>query len=100
MKTLDYTCQVTNVNGQDVVEKIHKVVVHDFRLGDVDDPDLYAAQPIYEWEKSEAGQWVMANAVETPEWRRANDMSVYGYRYAIVAKLRDKDLTWFKLKYS
>lgn len=100
MKTLDYTCQVTNVNGQDVVEKIHKVVVHDFRLGDVDDPDLYAAQPIHEWEKSEAGQWIMANAVETPEWLRANDISVYGYRYAIVAKLRDKDLTWFKLKYS
>ena len=56
-----------NVIG-DRVEECKEVVVHSFSLGDVDDPDLYAAQPLYEWEKSEAGQWVMKNAADTPTW--------------------------------
>lgn len=100
IETLDYTCSVTQVDGQDYVEKIHRVVVLRFKVGDVEDPDLYAAEPLHQWEKSEAGQWVMANAVETPLWQRANDVSIYGYQYAVIARLRDKDLTWFKLKYS
>jgi len=97
---LDYTCKVIEVNGNDFVEKIHRVVVHTFTVGDVEDPDLYAAEPLYKWEQSEEGQWVMANAVETPIWQRANDIAMYGYRYKIIARLRDKDLTWLKLKYS
>ena len=100
MKTLNHTCHVTNVNGQDVVEKIHKVVVHTFGVGDVEDPDLYAAEPLHKWEHSEKGQWIMANAVETPIWQRTPDVAMYGHRYAVIARLRDKDLTWFKLKYS
>ena len=100
MKTLNYTCQVTNVNGQDVVEKIHKVVVCTFTVGDVEDPDLYAAEPLHKWEHSEEGQWVMTNAVETPSWHRQSDQFSYGHKYAIIARIRDKDLTWFNLKYS
>ena len=34
------------------VEEVREVVVHEFILGDVEDPDLYAAQPLYEWEHS------------------------------------------------
>ena len=31
-------------NGQLTVKEIHKVVVYQFSVGDVEDPDLYAAQ--------------------------------------------------------
>jgi len=79
--------------------RIHKVVVHKFTMGDVDDPDLYAAQPLYDWQSSEMGAWVMARAVDTPEWHRQPDMLQYGYQYAIVAKLKDVDYTWWMLKW-
>jgi hypothetical protein len=79
--------------------RIYNTIVHSFVMGDVDDPDLYAAQPLWEWEQSEAGQWVMENAVETPMWNRTVDYSTYGTRYVISAKLKDADHTYFLMKY-
>lgn len=76
------------------------VVVYDFPMGDVEDPDLYAADPLYKWQQSEAGAWVMANAVEPPFWVRQPDLSSYGHRYYIVARLREQDQTYFRLKWS
>jgi len=46
------------------------------------------------------GKWVMKHAVETPEWHKHLDQSVYGYRFAIVAKLKDKDYTFWTLKWN
>ena len=73
-----------NVIG-DRVEECKEVIVHTFQMGDVDDPDLYAAQPLIEWEKSDAGQWVFKNAADTPTWHRMADPSTYGYKYQIRA---------------
>jgi hypothetical protein len=75
------------------------VVVHNFPMGDVEDPDLYAASPLYEWQQSEAGAWVMEHAVEPPFWTRQPDMESYGYRYYVVARLKEADQTYFKLKW-
>jgi hypothetical protein len=83
----------------DRVHEIHTVVVHRFRMGDVEDPDLYAAEPLYQWQESEMGQWVMERAVDTPEWHRHADPMTFGYQYAIVAKLKDIDYTWWTLKW-
>ena len=82
----------------DRVEQTKTVVVHSFTMGDVEDPDLYAAQPLIEWEKSEKGQWVMNNAVETPSWHRSADPYNYGYRYEIRAKLQGARLTEWLLR--
>jgi hypothetical protein len=84
----------------DRVHEIHTVVVHRFRMGDVEDPDLYAAEPLYQWQESEMGQWVMERAVDTPEWHRHADPMTFGYQYAIVAKLKDVDYTWWTLKWA
>ena len=75
------------------------LVVHEFTLGDVDDPDIYAAVPLFEWQLSDVGKWVMANAIETPQWGRYNDHHTYSLRYRVTAKLKDEDATFFKLKY-
>jgi hypothetical protein len=83
----------------DRVHEIHTVIVHRFRMGDVEDPDLYAAEPLLEWQHSEMGEWVMERAVDTPEWHRMADVASYGYKYAIVAKLKDVDYTWWTLKW-
>jgi hypothetical protein len=83
----------------DRVEECKEVVVHSFSMGDVEDPDLYAAQPLYEWEKSEAGQWVMKNAADTPTWYRIADPISYGYKYQIRAKLMGAALTEWLLRH-
>jgi hypothetical protein len=83
----------------DRAHRIHKVVVHKFTMGDVDDPDLYAAQPLWEWQQSEMGAWVMERAVDTPEWHRQTDTYSYGYQYAVVAQLKDIDYTWWELRW-
>jgi len=87
------------VDDNQCVKEIHKVVVHRFRMGDVEDPDLYAAQPLWDWQESEPGKFVMEHAIETPEWHRQPDMMNYGYQYAIVAKLEKKKLSEFYLRW-
>lgn len=82
----------------DKVVEIKEVIVHTFSMGDVEDPDLYAAEPLMKWQESEMGKWVMAHAVETPIWHRYGALT-FGYRYAISAKLSGKDLTYFYLKW-
>lgn len=83
----------------DRVYELKKIIVHRFRLGDVEDPDIYAAEPLIKWRDSEMGQWVMEKAVETPEWHRHVEPVTYGYQYAIVAKLKDVDYTFWQLKW-
>jgi hypothetical protein len=87
-----------NIVG-DRVEEAKTVVVHKFTMGDVEDPDLYAAQPLYDWEHSDAGQWVMKNACETPTWYRLADPMTYGYKYEIRAKFMGPALTEWILKH-
>jgi hypothetical protein len=83
----------------DVVKEIHKVVVHKFDLRDVEDPDIYAAGPMFDWERSEAGQFVFKHAVAPPEWHRHMDPMWMGYRYVITAELEKKKLSEFYLKF-
>jgi putative lipoic acid-binding regulatory protein len=83
----------------DRVEEMREVVVHTFSMGDVEDPDLYAAEPLYQWQESAEGKWIMEHAVETPCWHRMHDQLNYGYQYSITAKLRGPRLTeWLLIK--
>jgi hypothetical protein len=83
----------------DKTVKYSDVKVHKFTMGDVEDPDLYAAQPLWEWQQSEAGQWVMEHAVETPFWHRHLDPYNYGHTYYVVARLSEKDQIYWTLKW-
>jgi hypothetical protein len=69
-------------------------------MGDVEDPDLYAAQPLLEFERGEKGKWVMEHALEEPIWRRQIDHVSFGYRYKIAARLTEQDITYFLLRFS
>lgn len=84
----------------DRVEECKELTVHSFTMGDVEDPDLYAAQPLYEWQESEFGQWVMKNAADTPTWHRQADPISYGYKYVIRAKFMGPALTEMLLRQS
>jgi hypothetical protein len=83
----------------DRVEEVREVMVHHFTMGDVDDPDLYAAEPLWQWQQSEEGQWVMTHAVETPCWYRIPDQLQYGYRFEVRAKLSGARLTEYMLRH-
>jgi hypothetical protein len=83
----------------DKTHQVHKVVVHRFTIAAGEELDTYATNPLWEWRDSEVGKWVMARAVDTPEWHRLEDYSSYGHYYIIVAKLKDIDYTWWQLKW-
>jgi hypothetical protein len=79
---------------------VKKVVVYSFSLSDVEDPDLYAAEPLLDWQNSESGKWVMKHSVSMPVWHRHMDQLQYCYKYLITAEFTDKDYTFWCLKYS
>ena len=67
-------------------------------MGDVEDPVLYAAQPLWEWQQTEKGKWVMEHAKD-PTYNILNDPTTYGHRVTVHGLLTDKDYTYFMLKY-
>jgi hypothetical protein len=97
MGTVRY--QVIEKDGQEFVEEIHKVVVHQFLMGDVEDPDLWAGQSLYEWQESEAGKFVMEHSIDKPVWNRHLDYTTYGHKYIITAELETKKLSEFYLRW-
>ena len=75
------------------------VKVYTFTVCDCEDPDLYAAEPLYQWQESDAGKWIIAHSTEPPVWTRFVDHNNYGYRYAITAKMTPTDHTYWSLKF-
>ena len=74
-------------------------VLHEFTMSDVDDPYLYAAFPISDWQKTDMGRWVMENVIEQPMFHIRPDIANYGYRVVITGRLRPEAETYFRLKY-
>lgn len=83
-----------------IVETNHKTIIcvaHTFNMGDVEDPDLWASESLYKWEKSDKGQWCMKNSNPTPSWHRIPFN--YGWQYQIKIYLTPKQVTYYKLKF-
>lgn len=72
-----------------------RYTVHEFKMGDVEDPDIVVAQPIYEWQQTEFGKWCM---------KHGNDMayhigiSKFGYTVTIDGEFDNKHGTLLALK--
>lgn len=92
---MSYTVKIID----DIAVKCHKVIVHRFNLGDVDDPEIYAAQPIWEWQQTESGKYIMEHATESPVYHQQFDHLHMGYQYAITAILKETDYTFWSLKF-
>ena len=74
-------------------------IVKKLKVGDVEDPDIYVGQYIWEWQESDAGKWIMENSRPLPSWHRSIDHMTYGYQYDIRAYLTPEQITYFELKY-
>lgn len=77
---------------------MHRVTFHSFIMGDVDDVDIYVAQPIYEWQQTEQGQWVMTHCKD-PLYTINPDGQSWGHRVILYGELEDRDATYFKLRW-
>ena len=89
--------QVEIIDGCAV--RFNDVCVHEFLLSDVEDPEIYLAEPILAWQSSEAGQWIMTHAAQPPYWIKTMDLTSYTYQIRIMARLSEQNQTFFKLKW-
>ena len=83
--------------GEHVVTVTH--VVHTIKMSDCDDPDLLVAEPIYNWQQTDMGKWVMEHSLPKASWHRHTDFNTYGYIYQIRAYLTPQQITFFELKF-
>jgi hypothetical protein len=54
---------------------------------------------MWDWQQSEAGQWVIAHAIEQPYWIKDIAIHSYNYRFRIMARLSEQNQTFFQLKW-
>ena len=59
-------------------------------MGDVEDPEIYCAGPIWDWQQTDQGKFIMENAVDQPSWERYMNPMMYGWTYAIIAEIEKK----------
>ena len=83
------------IDGKPV--RFRDVCVHEIRMGDVEDPDLWVASPIWDWQQTEAGKFIMEHAVEKPYWISQMDCGTYSHMYRVMARLSEQNETFWRL---
>jgi hypothetical protein len=68
-------------------------------MGDVEDPELYAAEPIIAFEKTEQGKWLHANSTRQLEFIVRPNQESYGWLVIIFAWLTEQDIKYYQLKW-
>ena len=71
----------------------------ELRIGDCEDPQIYAGAALYDWEKSEHGNWVMNHSIDTPEWSVHTTPYYSGYVIRITGRLCEADEIIYRLKF-
>jgi hypothetical protein len=67
-------------------------------MGDVEDPELYAAQPLYEWQQTEQGQWVMEHCAD-PRFIVQHDNCNWGHSIIVYGEVEDQLATEYLLRW-
>jgi hypothetical protein len=76
-----------------------KITFHTFTMGDVEDPDIYAAEPVLKWQQTEQGTWAMEHAHDLTYFTSADPHS-FGYLISIRGDVEEgPKLTEYLLKY-
>lgn len=102
---LDYTAEQLGmkVNKQNQKYQVYndqvyeRRIVHKFTLGDVEDPEIYIASPLLDWQKTEHGKWIMEHAKD-PTYHIHADQVTYGYQVIITAHITPKRWTEYVLR--
>ena len=64
----------------------------------MDDVEVYAAQPIYEWLQTEHGKWVQERC-EDLSWHTHANPYTYGYSVILRGSITDQHATEYYLRY-
>lgn len=67
-------------------------------MGDVDDVEVYAAAPIYDWLQTDEGKWVNERC-EDLTWHTIANPDTYGWIILIRGSITDKQATEYYLKW-
>lgn len=76
-----------------------RVLVHSFFLSDIEDPEIFAGEPIIEFKKTDKGQWLCEHGELEMSYDIINDPVIMGYRVNLNVWLSEKDLTYYNLKW-
>lgn len=87
----DMQCKI--VNG----EVREKYILYEFRMGDIEDVEIYAALPIYEWQQTPEGKFCMEKATDL-EYHIHPDTMNFGYKVTITGRFSGKHATFWALK--
>lgn len=75
------------------------ITFHTFHMGDVEDVEIYVAQPIHEWQQTKHGQWVIENAHDLT-WYQSPDPYSWGIQISVRGELHDpRKVTEYFLKW-
>jgi hypothetical protein len=77
---------------------MQKITFHSFTMGDVEDPELYAAEPLYKFMQTEQGQWIKANCPD-PQYIVRPDDHRWGHRIIVYGQLEDRLATEYLLRW-
>jgi hypothetical protein len=76
-----------------------RTIFYQFNMGDVEDPEIYCASPIWDWQQTDYGKWCMAHTTGQPSYQISPDMTTYGYRCTVYGDLEEQDYTFHQLKW-
>ena len=76
-----------------------KITFHRFNLPETEDPDVWVAEPIYDWQQTDQGRWVMQHA-HNITYHQQPDANFWGYDIVIRGDLIDpKSITEYFLRW-
>jgi hypothetical protein len=76
-----------------------KLTLHSFNIGDVEDPELYAAEPLHKFMQTEQGQWIKANCPD-PRYIVRPDIQCWGHKIIVYGDVEDQLATEYLLRWS
>lgn len=76
---------------------MQKITFHEFNVGDVEDLEVYASYPIYEWQKTEKGAWVQERCNDLTWHSKVSEP--YSWTVCIRGSLTDRDATEYYLRF-
>ena len=76
-----------------------RIVFHTLLLGDVDDPEIYAAGPLYEFMQTPKGRWLKENCSD-PLYRISPDPNTFGFKVQVYGELEEKKAVEYLLRWN
>jgi hypothetical protein len=77
---------------------LQRIVFHEFTLGDVEDPELYAAVPLGKFMDTELGHWVKQNC-DDPQYIIRPDPTTFGTRVIVYGEVCEQAAVFYQLKW-